>query len=96
MAPVFDALAAQHADVRFIKVDIDTEALADTVSAARVSAVVRRPLCPQPCVVASCCADAATQPTFAFSRAGTPLYEIRGADAAGLREAVQRLKSDDV
>ena len=41
MAPVFDALAAQHADVRFIKVDIDTEALADTVSAARVSAVVR-------------------------------------------------------
>ena len=41
MAPVFDALAAQHADVRFIKVDIDTEALADTVSAAHVSAVVR-------------------------------------------------------
>jgi diaminopimelate decarboxylase len=38
---VFDALAAQHADVRFIKVDIDTEALAATVSAARVSAVVR-------------------------------------------------------
>lgn len=42
MAPVFDALAAQHDDVRFIKVDIDTEALADTVAAARVSAVVRQ------------------------------------------------------
>ena len=41
MAPVFDALAAQHADVRFIKVDIDTEALGNTVTDARVSAVVR-------------------------------------------------------
>ena len=90
MAPVFDALAAQHADVRFIKVDIDTEALADTVSSARVSAVVR------PCCVAlSRLADRRAQPTFAFSRAGKPLYEIRGADAAGLREAVQRLKSDE-
>lgn len=46
MAPVFDALAAQHADVSFIKVDIDTPALADTVAAARVSAVVRRSCLP--------------------------------------------------
>ena len=93
MAPVFDALAAQHADVRFIKVDIDTEALADTVAAARVSAVVRaRRLATR----RARCADCAAQPTFAFSRAGASLYEIRGADAAGLREAVQRLKSDDV
>jgi hypothetical protein len=37
----------------------------------------------------------AAQPTFAFSRAGKPLYEIRGADAAGLREAVTKLKADD-
>ena len=94
MAPVFDALAAQHADVRFIKVDIDTEALADTVSAARVSAVVRPGLrcaaCPRADRV-----SLAAQPTFAFSRAGKPLYEIRGADAAGLREAVTKLKGDD-
>ena len=94
MAPVFDALAAQHTDVRFIKVDIDTEALADTVSAARVSAVVR----PRQRLAtrAARLADRRAQPTFAFSRAGAPLYEIRGADAAGLREAVQRLKADDV
>ena len=97
MAPVFDALAKEHADVRFIKVDIDTEALADTVAAARVSAVVRR-LRQRLAAFAQGAADArpARQPTFAFSRDGKAVYELRGADAAGLREAVAKLKSDDV
>ena len=66
---------------------------ADTVAAARVSAVVRAW---RLATRRARRADRAAQPTFAFSRAGAPLYEIRGADAAGLREAVQRLKSDDV
>jgi len=35
------------------------------------------------------------QPTFAFARAGKALYEIRGADAAALRDAVTRLKTGD-
>jgi hypothetical protein len=74
-------------------VDIDTEALATTVSDARVSAVVR---CADAVNCSRCalCADALAraQPTFAFHKDGKSVGEIRGADAEGVKAAVAALK----
>eukprot|EP00240_Pyramimonas_obovata_P007126 CAMPEP_0118933444 /NCGR_PEP_ID=MMETSP1169-20130426/11991_1 /TAXON_ID=36882 /ORGANISM="Pyramimonas obovata, Strain CCMP722" /LENGTH=146 /DNA_ID=CAMNT_0006876203 /DNA_START=44 /DNA_END=487 /DNA_ORIENTATION=- len=39
VAPHFDALSVQHADVKFLKVDIDNEDVGAVVNAANVSAV---------------------------------------------------------
>ena len=63
---------------------------------ARVSAVVRaRGGVHEDCWrdISDCCLNRPSQqPTFAFHKAGEPVGEIRGADAAGVRAAVAELK----
>lgn len=86
-------LCPSPAPPQFIKVDIDAEALAASVAAARVSAVVRFPRRKRRgCVRSPRAPFAPAQPTFAFHKDGKPIGEIRGADAAGVRAAVAELK----